>query len=118
MAMQSQQGNVAQMIGGLAQAATPVPGAPPRPIHVQPGAAVGPPPMPTAEVWHVSFNGTQSPAMNFDQVQAAIQSGQVVAETMFWKTGMPHWKPASQMPELAGMFGPPPPPGPPGPPPS
>ena len=120
MAMQSQQGNVQQMIGGLAQAATPAaPGFPP---PMAPAAA--PPPMPAAETWHVSLNGQQSPALQLAQVQQYIQSGQVTATSMVWKTGMPAWAQAGQVPELAGMFGPPPsatppmPGGPPGPPPA
>lgn len=118
-AMQAQQANVSQMIGGLAQANTPqapaAPGYPP----AQPAAA--PPPMPAAEVWHISINGSQSPPMNLQQVQQSIQTGQVVAETMVWKTGMASWQAANTVPELAAMFGPPSVPQggmPPGPPPS
>ncbi len=120
MAMQSQQGNVQQMIGGLAQATTPAaPGFPP---PMTPAAA--PPPMPAAETWHVSLNGQQSPALQLAQVQQYIQSGQVTATSMVWRTGMPAWAQAGQVPELAGMFGAPPsapppmPGGPPGPPPT
>lgn len=120
-AMQAQQANVSQMIGGLTQAHTPqasiqvTPGYPP----AQPAAA--PPPMPAAEVWHVSINGAQSPPMNLQQVQQSIQTGQVVAGTMVWKTGMASWQTANTVPELAAMFGPPSIPQggmPPGPPPS
>ena len=123
LAMQSQQGNVNQMIGGLAQAATP---AAPAPAGFPPAviSAAAPPPMPAAEVWHVSLDGQQSPALQLVQVQQYIQSGQVDAGTNVWKTGMASWIPAGQIPELAGMLrgGPaaPPPmtPGPPGPPPA
>ena len=121
-AMESQQGNVQQMIGGLAQAATP---AAPAPAGFPPpmAPAVAPPPLPAAEAWHVSLNGQQSPALQMVQVQQYIQSGQVTATSMVWKTGMPAWTQAGQVPELAGMFGAPPsapppmPGGPPGPPP-
>ena len=131
LAMQSQQTNVSTMIGGLAQAATggqpvaPQPVAPqpaaPKPAALQPSA---PPPM---AVWHVSLNGTQSPAMSLEEVHQAIQTGQVVPSTMVWKTGMKEWTTADQVQELANCFGPPPmpnggpppmPPGPPGPPPA
>lgn len=117
MAMQSQQTNVSTMIGGLAQAATPPQPASPQPVR----SAVAKPQAgpPTLTVWHMSLNGTQSPAMTFEQVQEAIQSGQVVPATMVWKTGMKEWSTADQVPELADSFGPPPmPPGPPGPPPA
>jgi arsenate reductase-like glutaredoxin family protein len=123
LAMQSQQGNVQQMIGGLSQAATPaapVPAGFPPPMT----PAAAPPPMPAAETWLVSLNGQQSPALQLAQVQQYIQSRQVMATTMVWKTGMPAWAQAGQVPELAAMFNaapsaPPPMPGvPPGPPPA
>ena len=103
LAMQSQQGNVQQMIGGLAQAATP-----PAPQWSgvagfgMPGAA--PPPMPAAETWHVSLNGQQSPALQLVQVQQYIQAGHVTRATMVWKTGMPAWLAAGQVVELAHLF--------------
>ena len=113
-AMQSQQGNVQQMIGGLAQAATPTAPAPP--------GFPPPPPVPVADTWHVSLNGQQSPALQLAQVQQYIQSGQVTAATMVWKTGLSDWMAAGQVPELAGLFGGPArsgnPAAPPGPPPS
>jgi hypothetical protein len=123
LAMQSQQGNVQQMIGGLSQAATP---AAPAPVGFPPpmASAAAPPPMPAAEAWHVSLNGQQSPALQLAQVQQYIQSGQVTAATSVWKTGMASWLPAGQVPELAGLLGggpsapPPMPGGPPGPPPA
>ena len=122
--MQSQQGNVGQMIDGFAQAATP-----PQPIvtgvpmPVMPASV--PPPMPVAESWHVSLDGQQTGPLQLTQVQQYIQSGQVNASTMVWKTGMANWAAAGQVPELAAFFatppGPPPSPGaaaPPGPPPA
>jgi hypothetical protein len=125
MAMQSQQTNVSTMIGGLAQAATAGQAAAPQPTA--PAAQKRQPPAPAMAVWHVSLNGTQSPAMSFEQVQEAIQTGQVVSTTMVWKTGMKEWKTADQVKDLENCFGPPPlpndapppmPSGPPGPPPS
>ena len=111
MAMQSQQGNVQQMIAGLAQTSTPAPQPPPA---KRPAPAAAPPPMPGAETWHVSLNGQQSPGLQLAQVQQYIQSGQLTRESLVWKTGMPAWAPAGQFPELAHLFnapGPPPMPG-------
>ena len=114
LAMQSQQGNVGQMIGGLAQAATPQ----------TPAPGGFPPPLQAAETWHVSLNGQQSPAIQLAQVHQYIQSGQVNASTMVWKSGLANWTPAGQLPELAGVLGagpsspPPMTSGPPGPPPA
>ena len=120
LAMQSQQNSVHQMIGGLAQAATPAPAGYTRHVTVP---AV--PTMPMAEVWHVSLNGQQSPALQLAQVQQYIKSGHVTAATHVWKTGMASWMLAGQVPELASCFlggdptvHPPMPSGPPGPPPA
>ena len=118
LAMQSQQSNVQQMIGGLAHAATPAGYSP----LMAPAAA--PPPMPAADLWYVSLNGQQSPALQLAQVQQYIQRGQVHAATMVWKTGLPAWAQAGQVLDLAPLFGaglsvpPPMPGGPPGPPPA
>jgi hypothetical protein len=106
MAMQAQQGIVQQTIGGLAQASTPV--APMPPItNINPTVA---PPVPQ-EIWHYSDNGAQSAPMSLIQIQQAVKSGQITAGTMVWKTGMPEWKTAQQVLELAGNFPPPTPPG-------
>ena len=125
LAMQSQQGNVNQVVAGLAQAATPaVPAPAPAGFPPPMAPAAAPPPMPAAEVWHVSLNGQQSSAMQLVQVHQYIQSGQVTAATNVWKTGMAGWMPAGQVPELAGWLGggpsapPSMPSGPPGPPPA
>jgi arsenate reductase-like glutaredoxin family protein len=125
MAMQAQQASVHQMIGGLAQAATPTHYGNPGYSNAahQPGPPSKfspPPPMPTADVWHYSIQGQASPPLNWAQFQHAIQTGQVNATTMVWKTGMPAWVAAAQVPELVAYFRqntPPPMPGPPGPPP-
>jgi arsenate reductase-like glutaredoxin family protein len=125
MAMQAQQSSVQQMIGGLAQAATPTQfGSPgyPHATHYSgpPAMSSPPPPMPSADVWHYSINGQASQPLNWAQFQHAIQTGQVNATTMVWKTGMPAWAVAAQVPELGAFFrqhAPPPMPGPPGPPP-
>lgn len=117
LAMQSQQGNVQQMIGGLSQASTPpAPQVLGMPGYAAPGAV--PPPMPAGEVWHVSLNGQQSPALQLAHVHQYIQSGQLTRESMVWKTGMAAWAQAGQVLELAHLFPPSsPPPMPGGPPP-
>ncbi len=79
-----------------------------------PGAPV-PPPM-TAQ-FYVAVNGQQVGPLTLEQVQQMIASGQVNQNTYVWKQGLPNWVPASQVPEIAGLFGavpPPPPPPPPG----
>lgn len=107
MAMQAQHSSVNQMIGGLSHAATP-----PAPMAAQPWGA--PPPLQVSETWYVSLNGQQSPPLQLTQVQQYIQNGQVNAATMVWKTGLPSWVAAGQMPQLTAFFNG----GPPGPPPT
>ena len=115
MAMQAQHSSVNQMIGGLSHAAAPpapMAGAFPPPMTAQPW---GPPPlMPVHETWHVSLNGQQSPPLQLAQVQQYIQSGHVNSATMVWKTGLPDWVTAGQVPQLKAFFNG----GPPGPPPT
>ncbi|MGB4709590.1 MAG: GYF domain-containing protein [Fuerstiella sp.] len=107
MAMQAQHISVNQMIGGLAQAATPIaqpptPGAFPPPIsHAAPATS---PPPPFSETWYVSLNGQQSPPLPLSHVLQYIQSRQVHSETMVWKNGMSSWMAAGQVPELAHLF--------------
>lgn len=113
MAMQAQQASVQQMIGGLAQAATPpstvyssFPAAHGLAPHMTPyPVAATMPPMPVAqEVWHFSANGQPSQPLTWAQLQQAIQSGQVVSTTMVWKTGMASWVPAQNIPELSSCW--------------
>ena len=105
MAMQSQSGIVHQMVGGLAQAATPI--AHPLPMHVSNNAWLTPPAMPVMEAWYVSIHGQQTGPLYRQQLQQYIQSGQVVATTMVWNSGLPQWVEANRLPELAAMLGPP-----------
>jgi hypothetical protein len=129
MAMQAQSSSVNQMIGGLAQAATPVahsptgygPGYSPGMPHTAPPPMYAAPPPPPSEMWYYSIQGQSSQPLTWPQFQQAIQSGQVTAATMIWKTGLPAWVRADQVPELAACWAhaaPPPMPGPPGPPPA
>jgi len=107
VAMQSQQGNVNQMIGGLAQAATSqsrtTPGtqgftAPPAP------PAHAPPPMAGTETWYISIGGKQSAPLNFEQVRQYAVSGQATLVTMVWTEGMKEWKAAGEVAALSSLF--------------
>lgn len=77
----------------------------------QPPAA--PPPPPAATSWHITQNGQSHGPFNQQQLAQGIQQGQVNAQTLVWSAGMAAWTPAGQVPQLAGLFGPPPPPPPP-----
>ncbi|WP_404304635.1 SPFH domain-containing protein [Neorhodopirellula lusitana] len=139
LAMQSQQGNVNQMIGGLSQASTtqawvvPQMPASSQGPQVQSGAQVqsvppgqsvghgqpGPPALPSAQIWYISLNGSQSPPLKIEQVQQYAASGQLTASSMVWTEGMAQWAPAHEVPAIANVLGTAtPPPMPPGPPPA
>lgn len=82
------------------------------------GHAAAPPPPPPAAQFHVSINGQQMGPFSPQVLQQQIASGQVKPDSHVWKQGMAGWLPASQVPEVASMFGavpPPPPPPPPAP---
>ena len=67
---------------------------------------------PAAAAFHVNVNGASQGPYTVEQVAQGIASGSVAAATMVWCTGMPQWLAAAQVPQLAGLFGPPPaPPG-------
>lgn len=104
-AMQAQSGIVHQMVGGLAQAYTPI--VTTIPTHVATAARVTPPSMPVVETWYVSIHGQQTGPLSRQQLLQYIQSGQVVPATMVWKSGLPQWVAANQLPELSEMLGPP-----------
>jgi hypothetical protein len=122
MAMQAQQQSVNQMIGGLAQAATPQPYG----IYSQPVApparrpAAAPVPPANNKVWYYEYQGQSSGPYGWFELEQAVRSGQVHGGTQVWTNGLASWVPAQQVPELAALFGPPPllgSSGPPGPPP-
>lgn len=77
-----------------------------------------PPPMPGATnvLYMVSANGQQFGPFNMQQLQQMVQNGQLTAQTYVWKQGMANWELASNVQELASLFGAVPPPMPPAPP--
>ncbi len=76
-----------------------------------------PPPPPPPAAYHVLINNVQQGPFGIQQLQAAIQQGQLTAGTLVWKPGMAQWAKAGEQPDLAGFFNatPPPPPPPPAP---
>ena len=72
-----------------------------------------PPPPPPVVQWYAYVNGNQVGPMTPAQLSAAVQSGQVTAETHLWRQGMANWTAAAGLPELASAFASPPPPPPP-----
>ncbi|MDB9984087.1 SPFH domain-containing protein [bacterium] len=76
-----------------------------------------PPPPPSVQ-YNISVNGQQSGPFGWEQLKQMVESGQITKGTHVWKQGMAGWELASDVEELASLFGavPPPPPPPPAPP--
>lgn len=72
-----------------------------------------PPPLPAAAAYHVAIGGQQAGPYDMATLQQYVQSGQITRETLVWKSGMAQWVKASDVPDLAGLFGTTPPPLPP-----
>ncbi len=72
---------------------------------------VPPPPPPTSK-YYISLNGQQAGPFDMNTLQQKVAQGQLTKQTHVWKQGMPAWKTAGEVPEIANLFGamPPPPP--------
>ena len=67
-------------------------------------------------LWYYARNGQRMGPVEEAEIQRLLQTGQLAGTDLVWKPGLPEWRPAGQMPELASFFrpaGPPPPPPPP-----
>jgi membrane protease subunit (stomatin/prohibitin family) len=72
-----------------------------------PQAPAPPPPVPS---WHFAENGQAVGPFNPTQLSEAVAAGRVRPDTLVWTQGMGAWTQASQVPELAALFGSAPPP--------
>lgn len=88
------------MAGGM-QGAVAQPGA------AQQAPAAAPPPLPSAVTFHIAVGGEQRGPYPLQQLQAAMASGEISADTLVWTAGMASWTPASDIPQLAGSTPPP-----------
>ena len=58
--------------------------------------------------WYYSKNATQQGPVSINELQAKLASGEIHCTDMVWHEGMPDWRPASAIPELAvSLAGPP-----------
>ena len=73
-----------------------------------------PPPPPSVQ-YNISVNGQQSGPFGWEQLKQMVESGQITKGTHVWKQGMAGWELASDVEELASLFGAVPPPPPPAP---
>lgn len=98
----------------------------PDPLHggglagTPPLAASGaqPPPVPQAPQVqvYVAQDGAQTGPFHLEVLTELARSGRLVRDTLVWMDGMAAWRPAGEVPLLAGLFPTTPPPLPPGPP--
>lgn len=74
-------------------------GAMPPPMPSQPGT---PPPLPQLNMF-VALNGQPAGPFNQMQIHQMMTAGQINAQTLVWKEGMPDWAPAARVPELQAL---------------
>lgn len=74
------------------------------------GTNFAPPPVPGAQRrWYLAEKGQSVGPLSATEVEHAIASGRLTAQTPVWCAGMAQWKPAAET-ELAQFLAPPPPP--------
>ena len=95
------------------QAAAPGPAVAAVPGAGGAAAPVAPPPLPpmAQAVWHAAVQGRSQGPFTAAQLAELIAQGQVERDTLVWKAGFANWTPASEVGEVAQLFGPPPLPG-------
>lgn len=73
------------------------------------GGTHRPPPPPIA--WHFVDEGRAHGPYSVAVLEDRVRSGRFDGDTLVWCAGMSDWQPASQVPALAALLGPPPVPG-------
>lgn len=53
--------------------------------------------------WYYAKHGKQEGPVDLATLQGKLQSGEIAATDLIWKEGMPEWKPAGEVPEVAGV---------------
>jgi membrane protease subunit (stomatin/prohibitin family) len=76
-------------------------------------APPGPPSLPPQEQWFLGVGGQQQGPFDTDALAAQARAGTLTPATLVWRSGMPAWTPAQEVPEVAAVLGAVPPPLPP-----
>jgi membrane protease subunit (stomatin/prohibitin family) len=76
-------------------ASSPNPQAPP---------PIAPPPLPNALAIWLGVHGTPTGPLDLAALRQHFRDGTLTPDTLAWRAGMPEWKPASQLPELATVL--------------
>jgi len=66
---------------------------------------MAPPPLPQEPSYFLHLNNQQQGGFNFQMVANLITQGQVNADTLIWKQGMPNWIKISTLQEFINSFG-------------
>ena len=72
-------------------------------INQQPTIDAVPPPIPTIS-YHIAVSGHAAGPYDMNTLSAMVQSGQLTAATLVWKSGMAAWSRADAVDELKGLF--------------
>jgi membrane protease subunit (stomatin/prohibitin family) len=107
-----QQGYPQQQYPPAAAPGYPPQGAPQQ-GYGQPPAPAGPPPLPPQPQWYIAVNGAQQGPFDAAGLSGQVSAGALTRDTLVWRNGMAQWTAASQVGELATLFGAVPPPLPP-----
>jgi membrane protease subunit (stomatin/prohibitin family) len=75
-----------------------------------PSDAARVPPLAKDTAFHVAVDGKAQGPFGADRIAAMIAAGSLRRETLVWSQGMQDWRPAGQVPELAGHLAAMPPP--------
>jgi len=92
-------GVMAGAMGQTAYASGPAPG------NAGPGA---PPPLPQNAPFFLAIDGKQVGPFEMGLVAMKARAGELTPTTLVWRQGMHEWTAAKNVPELSGMFAPPP----------
>ena len=96
-------GSIGQGVAGTVQSAVANALSPSSAASVPPVAV----PSVVAAQFHVVLNGAQAGPFPLTAILPMVQTGAVVPTTLVWRAGMPGWKPAQEVTEIAPLFLPP-----------
>lgn len=65
---------------------------------------ITPPPLPQTSSYYVAINGQQQGPYDSNTLVSYIKTGNINADTLIWKQGMPTWEKIQAVPEFAHMF--------------
>lgn len=72
-------------------------------INRQTASGTVPPPIPTS-LYHVAVNGQAAGPFDVSDLAQMAAGGQLTADSLVWKNGMPQWEKAGSVEELTNLF--------------